>query len=384
MDFKLSEEQELIQKAAREFAVRRLQPIADKIDRENLIPDEVLKELGELGMFGIPFLDEHSSGSAGYLTYILALEQLCRTSLGVGMIISVNTVGLAVISIFGTGEQKRRHLRECAEGKKIFSFAFTEPGTGSDPKQLTTTAAREGDEYILNGTKRFISNSGYSGPMVLIARESGTGNVTAFLVDKFCDGYSLSKPWEKIGAHGGPLYDVYLNNVRIPAANVVGRSGDGMLVLKTAMIYGKIGLAGMFLGTSRSAYEEAVSYAREKTHRGEPIASKFQHVQIAIAEMAMKYNAARWYACHLGWAADNRQDPTELAKEAALTKVFVAETAIDIVRTAMGIHGSYGVMRDYKVSQLWNDAIIGPQVEGTAPLLKVLAANIIINSRSPV
>jgi alkylation response protein AidB-like acyl-CoA dehydrogenase len=303
--------------------------------------------------------------------------------MGVGMIISVNVVGLAVIDMFGTAEQKQRYRQEGIEGKQIFSFAFTEPGTGSDPKQLTATATREGDGYVLNGTKRFISNSGYRGPMIVIARETDSGNVSVFVIDKFCEGYSLSKPWEKIGAHGGPLYDVYLNNVRIPASNLVGKSGAGMLILKTAMIYGKIGLTGLFLGTSLAAFEEAVSYAREKTHRGEPIASKFEHVQIAIADIAMKYNAARWYAYHLGCAADSLKDPVELAKESALTKVFVAETAVDIVRIAMGIHGSYGVMKDYKVSRLWGDAIIGPQVEGTAPLLKVLAPSSDRRSRGP-
>ena len=380
MKFSLTKEQELIQKAAREFAVKRLDPISDKIDRENLIPDDVLKDLGELEMFGIPFSDEYGGGNAGYLSYILVLEQLCRSSLGVGMIISVNAVGLAVINTFGSAEQKKKYLVDGIAGKEILSFAFTEPGTGSDPKQLTTTVKKDGDCYILNGTKRFISNSGYKGPMVVIAKEIESGNASAFIIDKFCEGYSISEPWEKIGAHGGPLYDVYFNNVKIPAENMLGKSGAGMLALKTAMIYGKIGLTGLFLGSALSAYEEGVTYAKQKTHRGDPIANKFQHIQIAIADMAMKYEAARWYSYHLGYAADNYKDPMELMKEAALTKVFVAETAIDIARISMGVHGSYGLMKDYKICRLWGDVIIGPQVEGTAPLLKVLAAGVILNS----
>jgi alkylation response protein AidB-like acyl-CoA dehydrogenase len=298
------------------------------------------------------------------------------------MIVSVNVAGLAVINAFGTREQINRYLPRGMTGREILSFAFTEPGTGSDPKQLTTTASKEGDHYIINGTKRFISNAGYKGPMVVIAREAESGKASAFIIDKFSEGYSLSEPWDKIGAHGGALYDVYLENVRIPKENLLGESGQGLWALKVAMIYGKIGLTGLFLGGCLAGYEEGLDYARQKTHRGESIASKFQHIQIAIADMAMKYDAAKWYAYHLGFAADTYQDPMELVREAALAKVFVAETAVDIARISMGIHGSYGVMKDYPIARLWGDAIIGPQVEGTAPLLKILAAGVILSNTS--
>lgn len=379
MDFGLSKEEQLIQRAAKEFAEKVITPVAAEIDRTNHMPDEIMAGLAELGMFGISFPEEYGGGEAGYLSYILALEQLSRACSGVGMILSVNTVGLAVINTFGTEQQKLKYMPNAVAGKEISSFAFTEPGTGSDPKQLTTTVSREGDHYILNGTKRFISNAAYNGPMVVVAKEADTGKATAFIIDKFCAGYSLSEPWEKIGAHGGGLYDVYFKNVKIPPENVLGRNGEGLWALKIAMVYGKIGLVGLFLGQALAAYENGVKYAREKTHRGESIGSKFEHIKISIADMAMKYDAAKWHAYHLGWAADHYRDPMQLVKEAALTKVFVVENAVELARISMGIHGSYGVMSDYEISQVWRNVIIGPQVEGTVPLLKILGAGVILN-----
>lgn len=383
MDFNLSKEQQLIQKAARDYSRSRIEPIVNEIIGTNHIPEQILNELGELGMFGIPYAEEYGGGEAGYLDYIIALEQLSCGCPGIGMIISVNTVGLSVINALGTEEQKAFYLPRGMKGQEIFSFAFTEPGTGSDPKQLTTSVRQDGNKFILNGTKRFISNAGYAGPMVVIAREEESGKASAFIIEKFCPGYSTSQKWDKMGAHGGPLYDVYLNNVEADESQVLGPRGQGLWALKLAMVYGKIGLTGLFLGIARSAYEEGVQYAARKTHRGTPIADKFEHIQISIADMAMKYEACRWYAYHLGWAADTFKDPWALVKEAALTKVQVAETAIDISRISMGIHASYGLMRDYKISRIWDDVIMGPQVEGTAPVLKILAAGIILKDYLP-
>jgi alkylation response protein AidB-like acyl-CoA dehydrogenase len=378
MDLFFSKEEQLIQKAAREFGEQVIAPVADQIDRENKIPKEVMEGLAELGMFGIQFPEEFGGSGAGHLCYMLALEQLSKAAPGVGATISVNSVPLAVIQAFGSDEQKKKYMRDGVTGKKIYSFAFTEPGTGSDPKQLTTMAVKDGDHYVINGTKRFITNAGFEGTMVVIAKEEESGKATAFILDKFCEGYSVSKPWDKIAAHGGELYDVYFNNVRVHRENMLGSVGDGLWVLKIAMVYGKLGLVALFLGVAAAAYEEGVRYAKEKTHRGVSIAEKFEHVKIAVAEMTMKMQASRLYAYHLGHAADHLKDPMELVKEAALAKVYVAETGIEVCKLAMGIHGSYGLQREYRISRLWSDVIFGPQVEGTAPLLKILAAGVIL------
>lgn len=380
MDFNLSKEEQLIQQAAREFAERAIVPVAEEIYKTNQVPANILQGLGDLGMFGIPFPEEYGGGNAGFLSYILALEQISKACSGVGVILSVNSLGLAVINALGTEEQKQKYMPEAVAGQKICSFAMTEPATATDYEQLATTVTKDGDFYILNGTKRFITNAGYQGPMVVVAKDIEVEKTTAFIIDKFCEGYSVSEPWEKIGAHGGPLYDVYFNNVRVPAENMLGKRGGGLWTLKIGLVYGKIGLTALFLGQALASYEEGVNYAKTKMHRGEAIADKFEHIKISIADMAMKYDAIKWYAYHLGWAADNYKDSMQLVKEAAFTKVFAADTAIDIARIAMGIHGSYGLMKDYKISRLWGDVIMGPQVEGVAPMLKVMGTSVLLNS----
>ncbi|MDR2503556.1 MAG: acyl-CoA dehydrogenase family protein [Deltaproteobacteria bacterium] len=376
MDFALTKEEELIQKAAREFAEKVVEPLAERIDRNNEMPAEVMEGLADLGMFGITMPEAYGGGDAGHLCYALALEQLSKACAGIGMLVSVHSIGNSIIYKFGTDEQKKRYLPKAATGEHIFSFAFTEPGTGSDPKQLATTARREGGCYYINGTKRFISNAGYKGALIVIAKEDG-GDITAFLLDKHCEGYSVSEPWNKIGVHGGQLYDVYLKDVKVPQENILGKNGEGFSILKSAMIYGKLGLAAQFLGITLAAYEEGLAYAKNKTHRGEAIV-KFQHVQQAIADMAMKYDASMLYVRHLAWVVDNVKDPMLQIKEAAFTKLFSVETAVDVCRISMSVHGSYGCMNDYKISRLWRDAILGPQVEGTVNMLKIMGASVIL------
>jgi alkylation response protein AidB-like acyl-CoA dehydrogenase len=318
-------------------------------------------------------------GGAGsdYQTYVLVMEQIARICPAVAVIMSVNAVGLAAVDIFGTEAQKQTFLPPGCSGDGALSFAFTEPGTGSDPKQITTTATRKGDTYFLNGTKRFITNASLPGPIVIIARDKEAGEISAFITQKFCDGYALSDPWHKMGCQGAPLYDVYLKDLAVPVENLLGDPGKGFWILKVALALGKIGISSIFLGTMLAAYEEALHYARERTHRGEPI-TKFQAVQAAIVDMAMKYEAARWMTYRIGYLADHAKDKGAILKDSAMAKIFVTETAVDLARIAMGIHGSYGLMQEYKISQIWRDVIFGPQVEGVSHLLKALVAGEIL------
>ncbi|HHW62193.1 MAG TPA: acyl-CoA dehydrogenase, partial [Syntrophomonadaceae bacterium] len=282
MEFTFSKEQELIQRMAREVAEKSIVPLAVQIDEENRVPAELIAELGELDFFGIPFAEEYGGADGGYDQYVLALEQLARGSSGVAMIISAHTLALGAIDTFGTEEQKKKFMPLPCKGQEIASFAFTEPGTGSDPKQITTTAKKDGDDYILNGTKRFISNADYEGPIVIFANESESGRVTAFLVEKFCEGYSVSEPWSKVGMHGGSLVDVYLKDVRIPKENILGEIGQGYPILLYGISFGKVGVSACALGGVLACYEEALNYAKEKMHRDKPIA-KFQTIQLRIA-----------------------------------------------------------------------------------------------------
>ncbi len=378
MDFSLSKDQLMIQKMAREFSVKYLEPAAEQIDREGTTPPDIMQGLAELDLMGLPFAEEYGGAGAGYDAYVLAMEQLGRVSSGPAIAISVNCLGLGAIDKFGTAEQKSRFMPSACKGLEMASFAFTEPGTGSDPKQISTTAVKDGDGYVINGSKRFITNANYPGPMVLFANDSESGKATAFIVEKFCDGYSLSEPWHKIGYHGGPLLDVYFKNVRIPAESVLGKIGGGFAVLTYGISFGKVGISSVALGGILSALEESIKYAREKTHRGAPIA-KFQAIQLRIADLAMKYEACRWLTYRLGCLANDAKDPAAFAKEAALTKTFVCETFADAARIAVDVHGSYGLMNDYKVTRLYRDAIMGPQVEGVADMQKMIVAGALLN-----
>jgi alkylation response protein AidB-like acyl-CoA dehydrogenase len=377
VDFKLTEEQELIQRSAREYAEKILAPQVASIIEKNEVPATVIRELKDLDFFALFMPEAYGGAGSDYQNYVLVMEQIARICPAVAVIMSVNAVGLAAVEIFGTEAQKQAFLPPGCSGDGALSFAFTEPGTGSDPKQITTTATRKGDTYILNGTKRFITNASLPGPIVIIARDKEAGEISAFIAQKFCDGYALSEPWRKMGCQGAPLYDVYLKDLAVPVENLLGDPGKGFWILKVALALGKIGISSIFLGTMLAAYEEALHYARERTHRGDPI-TKFQAVQAAIVDMAMKYEAARWMTYRIGYLADHAKDKGAILKDSAMAKIFVTETAVDLARIAMGIHGSYGLMQEYKISQIWRDVIFGPQVEGVSHLLKALVAGEIL------
>jgi len=333
--------------------------------------------MSALELFGIPFPEEVGGTGAGYSCYPLAVEQIARASGGVALTLSVNSLALSAINLFGTPEQKMRTMPPCCRGEKIASFAFTEPGTGSDPKQITTTAVKDGDSYVLNGTKRFISCADMEGPIVIFAKDDETNFPTGFLVEKFCPGYSVSEPWHKIGMRGGTMTDVYLKDVRVPAANMIGPKGQGYWVLQAGIAFGKIGVSSGALGGMQAALDLCVKYAKEKQHRDKTIA-KFQGVQMDIAKIAEKTEAARWLCYRLGYLAETSKDLRLFAKEAALTKSFVTEAAVDVSRLAVAVHGSYGVMQDYAVERIYRDMIIGEQVEGVADLQRVITASILL------
>lgn len=377
MDFSFSKEELLIQKMARDYAEQAIRPVVEVIEKENRVPDEILAGLAELDMFGMIVPEKFGGAGAGYVPYVLAMEQIARVASGPAMIISAHNLGLGAIANFGTDAQKARFLPKAASGEHLTSFAFTEPGTGSDPKQLTTMAVREGDNFIINGTKRFITNASYKGALVLFAVETESGQPTAFIVEKHCPGYSVSKPWSKLGWHGGDLVDIYLKDVKVPVENVLGNIGEGYPSLQYGIAFGKIGMNSVALGTTLAAFEQAVKYAKEKTHRGQPIA-KFQAIQMKVAEIAGIYESSRWLAYRLGYLANNTKNYREFAKEAALSKAVIARNAQEAARISLDVHGSYGLMEDYEISRIYRDAAMGPQIEGVIHMQQVILAGDIL------
>lgn len=377
MDFKLSKEQEIIQKAAREFAEKRIEPIAFQIERDNYVPEEIFQEMGELELLGIPIPEEYGGAGDGYLSYTLAMEQIARVSSGVAMNATVSTLGIGTINKFGISEQKKRWIPQVCTGKQLASLAFTEPATGSDPKMITTVAKRVGEEYVINGTKRFISVADFKGPMIVFANDDESGKPTAFIVEKLCPGYSLSEPWDKIGMRGGHTYDVYFKDVRVPADNILGDLGKGFNLLTEAIAYGKIGASTIALGAVQAALEESIKYAKDRLHRDQPIA-RFPTIQSLIANIAIKVEAARWLVYRLAYLADTMNDSIMFAKESALTKAFVTEAAVEGARLAIQVHGSYGVMKEYKVERIYRDVIISEIVEGVNDIQRMIVAGTLL------
>lgn len=379
MDFKLSKEQQMIKQMAREFSQRRLAPIAEQIDANHEIPAEIIRELGELGLLALPLSAQYGGAEAGYDGYVLAMEEITQVVGSVQLLIAAHVLGMSILETFGTEEQRKKYLPTGITGEKIFSFAFTEPGTGSDPKQITATARKDGDQWILNGTKRFISNANLPGMLGCVFKEEESGKLVTFLIEKgTVEGYSISEPWDKMAWNGQPLYDIYFKNCAVPESNMLGKVGDGFSQLESGIGYGKMGLASASLGISQAAYDLSVQYATEKLHRGKPI-FKFQAIQLMIAEMAQKLEASRLmlYKCASDANFNSKHNFVKFAKDAAMAKDFCGAMAVDITRLAMNVHGSYGLMKDYKVEKLYREAIMSPQIEGVPHIQKIIIANAI-------
>lgn len=379
MDFKLSKEQQMIKQMAREFSQKRLAPIAEQIDQNHEIPADIIKELGELGLLALPISAKYGGAEAGYDGYVLAMEEITQVVGSVQLLIAAHILGMSIIETFGTEEQREKYLPTGVTGDEIFSFAFTEPGTGSDPKQITATARKDGEQWILNGTKRFISNANFPGMMGCVFKEEESGQLVTFLIDKEnAEGYSISEPWNKMAWNGQPLYDIYFKNCIVPESNMLGKVGEGFAQLESGIGYGKMGLASASLGISQAAYDLSVQYASEKMHRGKPIL-KFQAIQLMIAEMATKLEASRLMLYKAASEANynSKHNFGKFAKDMAMAKNFCGACAVDITRIAMNVHGSYGLMKDYKVERLYREAIMSPQIEGVPHIQEIIIANAI-------
>jgi alkylation response protein AidB-like acyl-CoA dehydrogenase len=380
MDFKLTEEQELIKQSAKEFAEKRVAPRIFEIDETNNIPQELADELIGLGFCGIPHPVEYGGAGSDYMSYILVLEQIARFSTGLTTLITSSNLSINAIKMFGTEEQKSKYLPSLCSGALSSTFVFTEPATGSDLAGLETTATTDSDYFILNGTKRFATGADRPGPITIFAIDDQSGLPTAFLLDKFCDGYSISEPWRKIGYKGARTYDVFLNDIRIPKENVLGEIGKGFMILQQNIGFGKISISACALGRAQGALEESIKYAKERMQRGKPIAS-FPTLRARLANMAAKVEACRWLLYRLGYLASNAttsDDRAVLAVQSAMTKLFITENSYDVVRDAVQIHGSYGLMKEFRVEILIRDASVAEIIEGVKDVQQVLVGGALV------
>lgn len=377
MAFELTEEQELIRAAAREFALTELEPIASKIDLEGRFPAEIMDKLAQLQMTGIQFPVEYGGAGADYMSYALVIEELSRSCASTGVILACHLLCGVPIYMFGTPEQKAKFIPIITEYKTLGGFALTEAGAGSDAGALATTAVLDGDCYVLNGAKTFITNGDDCGLMIVMAKTTqgiGTKGISAFIVEKAVSPWTVGKHEDKMGVRGSHTTEIYFKDCRVPKENIIGKEGGGFKVAMGTLDGGRIGIGAQAVGIAQACLDESVRHAKERKQFGKPLADN-QAIQWMIADMQMDILAARQLV-HTAASLKDAGKPFSL--EAAACKLFAAETAMKHSVKAVQIQGGYGYMRGAKTERLMRDAKITEIYEGTSEVQRMVIAGIVL------
>jgi alkylation response protein AidB-like acyl-CoA dehydrogenase len=379
MNFELTEDHIMMRKMVRDFAEAEAGPGAEERDEREEFPIDLWKKCADLGITGVTFPEEYDGAGADYISYAITVEELSRVDASLGVTISAHSSLCAnPINIFGTEDQKKKYLSDLAAGRKMGAFGLTESMAGSDASGTRTTAVRDGDEYVVNGTKIFITNGYYADTYVITAqmdKSKGNKGIAAFILEKGTPGFTFGKKEKKMGIRSSATYELVFENVRIPADNLLGTEGQGFKVAMTTLDYGRIGIASQALGIAQGAYEQALKYAQEREQFGKPL-SALQAIQFKLADMATSIEAARLLVYQAAYIASEHKIP--VSKYAAMAKVFAAETANKVTTQAVQILGGYGYTRDYPVERMMRDAKITEIYEGTSEIQRVvIAANIL-------
>jgi len=374
MNFELTDEQELVRNMVREFAQAEVAPIAAEIDREHRFPEELLPKLAGQGLMGIPYPEEVGGGGADFLSYMIALEELGRVCASTVVIVTAHTT-LATWPIwkFGSPAQKDRFLFDMASGRRLGAFALTEPAAGTDAAAGTCTAVRDGDEYVLNGSKIFISNAPYAEIYIVFAKTNpdiGTKGISAFIVERDTPGFSVGEREHKLGIRASSTPPLYFSNVRVPAGQLLGKEGEGFKIAMQTLDGGRIGIAAQALGIAQGALDAAVAYAKERVQFGKPIGN-LQAIQWMIADMATEVDAARLLVYRAAW---NEDHGLPYSTEGAMAKLFASETASRVAGKAIQVHGGYGYTESYPVERSYRDAKITEIYEGTSEVQRMVIA----------
>jgi butyryl-CoA dehydrogenase len=356
----------------REFAVNEVKPIAAEIDETERFPMENVEKMAKVGMLGIPFAKEYGGAGGDTLSYILAVEELSKVCGTTGVILSAHTsLCASLIDQFGNKDQKERYLSDLATGKKLGAFGLTEPGAGTDAAGQQTVAVLDGDHYILNGSKIFITNGGVAETFIIFAmtdKSKGTKGISAFIVEKAFEGFSIGKKEDKLGIRASSTTELVMSNCRVPKENLIGQEGKGFGIAMKTLDGGRIGIAAQALGIAEGAFEEAVNYMKERKQFGRPLAA-FQGLQWMIAEMDTKIEAAR----HLVYKAAFLKDAKlPYSVDAARAKLYAAEVAMDVTTKVVQIFGGYGYTKEYPVERMMRDAKITEIYEGTSEVQKMV------------
>jgi len=370
----LTEEHQMIRDALRSYAQERLAPQAARWDKEHYFPKAELKELAQLGAFGVAVPEQYGGAGLDYVSLALVLEEIAAGDGGTSTIISVNNCPVCSIAMmYASEEQKQQWLRPLAQGEMLGAFALTEPHTGSDAAALRTTAVREGDEYVINGTKQFITSGKHGDVAIVMAvtdKAAGKKGISAFWVPTNTPGYIVAGLEHKMGQHSSDTAQIVFENCRIPAANLIGEEGMGYKIALSGLEGGRIGIASQSVGMARAAFEAALAYAKERTSFGKAI-FEHQSVQFKLSEMAMKIEAARQLILH---AASMKDAGLPCLKEAAMAKLFASEMAERVVSDAMQVFGGYGYVADFPIERIYRDVRVCQIYEGTSDIQKILIA----------
>lgn len=377
MQFKLTEEHEMIQKMVRDFAKNEVEPTAAKRDEEQKFDRAIFDKMAELGLTGIPWPEEYGGIGSDYLAYCIAVEELSRVDASVGVCLSAHTsLGGWPVYKFGTEEQKQKYLRPMALGEKIGAYGLTEPGSGSDAGGMKTTARLEGDHYVINGSKIFITNGGVADIYVVFASTDPvqkTRGITAFIVESDFNGFSIGKKENKLGIRSSPTTEIIFEDCKVPVENVLGNVGDGFKIAMMTLDGGRNGIAAQALGIAQGALDHATNYAKDRVQFGKPIALQ-QGVAFKLADMATNVEASRLLTYQAAWLESNG---LPYGKESAMSKLFAGDTAMKVTTEAVQIFGGYGYTKDYPVERFMRDAKITQIYEGTQEIQRLVISRML-------
>lgn len=375
MDFVLSKEHQMLRKMYRDFAENEVKPLAEEVDEKEMFPVETVEKLGKLGMMGVYFPKQYGGAGADVLAYAMCVEELSKVCATTGVIVSAHT-SLCCAPIFenGTEEQKMKYLPKLCSGEWIGAFGLTEPGAGTDASGQQTTAVLEGDHYVLNGTKVFITNASYADVFVVMAmtdRKKGNHGISAFIVEKNFPGFSVGKHERKMGIRGSSTSELIFEDCIVPKENLLGKEGEGFKIAMKTLDGGRIGIASQALGIGEGAIDEVIKYTRERVQFNKRL-SQFQNTQFQIADMHTRMKAAQYLVYS---AAIKKQAHEPYSIDSAMAKLFAAEAANDVTRRAVQLFGGYGYTRDYPVERMMRDAKITEIYEGTSEVQRMVIAN---------
>lgn len=377
MDFNLSAEQKAMQKMCREFAENEIAPRAQEMDRTGEFPYDIIKKMGDLGLMGLPIPKQYGGAGADYLTYAIAIEEISRADASVGITMSAHiSLPCNTLLYFGSDEQKHKWLIPLAQGEMLGAFGLTEPSAGSDAGATQTTVELKDDQWVINGSKCFITNAGtdISGLVIITAitgrREDGKPEISNFIVPRGTKGYSQGPKYDKMGWRASDTRELIFSDCKIPKENLLGKLGGGFKQFLQVLDAARISMAALSVGVAQACLDASLKYAKERVQFGRPI-SKFQAISFKLADMATKIELARLVYYKAAWLRDNKKPYT---KEAAMAKLYASEISVQCANEAVQIHGGYGFMDDFDVSRYYRDVKVNTIGEGTSEVQRIVIA----------